>query len=366
VLKYKNHQGGFCLENNLLLNESLLEIFKKYDSNLFEVARVSSCYRNVFKVLTVVGEKLAKISGKFSFQAFTEKDMPVVGDWVVVSKSSLQDETIIHEVLPRSSKLSRAKAGTEFGEQIIAANVDYCLIVMALNLDFNIRRLERYLTAVWDSGSSPIIVLNKADLCDDLSEKISAVESVSFGSEIIITSATDIEKMKNLQTKLVTNKTYVLVGSSGVGKSTITNFLLGRDVQETSDIREGDDKGKHRTTTRDLFYSEVGYCVIDTPGMREFALFSSEDGVSTSFKDITELALQCRFGDCTHKNEPGCAIQKAIHNDVLTQDRYQSYLKLQREEAYALRKNDARLMADEKKKWKQLSKDYHARHSKKI
>lgn len=354
------------MKNNFILNESLLESFKKYDSNLFEVARVSSCYRNVFKVLTVEFEKLAKISGKFSFQAYSEKDMPVVGDWIVVSKSCSQDETIIHEIFPRTSKLSRAKAGTEFGEQIIAANVDYCLIVMALNLDFNIRRLERYLTAVWDSGSSPIIVLNKADLCDDLNEKISAVETVSFGTEIIITSATEIEKLKNLQVKLEVNKTYVLVGSSGVGKSTITNFLLGRDVQETSDIREGDDKGKHRTTTRDLYYSEIGYCVIDTPGMREFALFSSEDGVSTSFKDVTELALQCRFGDCTHKNEPGCAIQKAILNQVLTKDRYQSYLKLQREEAYALRKNDVRIMADEKKKWKQLSKVHNSRHSKEI
>lgn len=348
-----------------VFNESALESFRKYDSNLFELARVSSCYRNVFKVLTTNGEKLAKVSGKFSFQILSEEDMPVVGDWVITSKSSLLDEAIIHEVLPRSSKLSRAKAGTEFGEQIIASNVDYCLIVMALNLDFNIRRLERYLTAVWDSGATPIIVLNKADLCNDLDEKITAVESVSFGTQIIITSATDLEKMKNLQSILITNKTYVLIGSSGVGKSTITNFLLGRVVQGTIEIREGDDKGKHCTTTRDLFYSEFGYCVIDTPGMREFALFGSDEGVSTSFKEVTELAVQCRYNDCTHKNEPGCAIQNALNDGRLSQERYNSYLKLQREEAYALRKNDAKLMAEEKKKWKQMSKVYNTRINKK-
>ncbi|MDF2556623.1 MAG: ribosome small subunit-dependent GTPase [Bacillales bacterium] len=351
--------------NEFVLNESTLEFYKKYDSNLFEIARISSCYRNVFKVWTTDGEKLAKVSGKFSFQVVSEEDMPVVGDWVITSKSNLQDEAVIHEILPRTSKLSRAKAGTEFGEQIIAANVDYCLIVMALNLDFNIRRLERYLTAVWDSGATPIIVLNKADLCNDLDEKMKAVEAISFGTQIIITSATDLEKMKNLQSLLLKNKTYVLVGSSGVGKSTITNFLLGRDVQETTDIRFGDDKGKHCTTTRDLYYSEFGYCVIDTPGMREFALFGSEEGVSTSFKEITELALQCRFTDCTHKNEPGCAIQNALRNGSLTQERYTSYLKLLREEAYSLRKNDAKLMAEEKKKWKQISKAQYSQISKK-
>ncbi len=347
------------------LHETALERINGIDTKAFQVARVLSCYRNIYKIKTETSEQLAKLSGKMSYQIDREEDLPAVGDYVLVTQTNCEDDAIIHEILPRKSKLSRAKAGTAFGEQLIAANVDYCIIVMALNDDFNIRRLERYIVAIWESGAAPIILLNKEDLCLDLAEKVSAAEQVAFGVPIITTNATDRDKMQQFAASLEPNKTYVLVGSSGVGKSTITNYILGREAQTTRETREGDGKGKHTTTTRDLFYTENGVCLIDTPGMREFALFGSEEGVSIGFGEVEQIADQCQFKDCTHSNEPNCAIQKAISEGVLDADRYQSYLKLQREEAYALRKSDIKLQLEEKKKWKQIHKDYHSRIQKK-
>ena len=317
--------------------------------------RVLLEHKHLYRVITNEGEWLCTLSGKFKFEQGREM-FPAVGDWVVLEKMPGEEKGIIHAVLPRVSQFSRKVAGSTTEIQLVAVNVDYVFLVMSLNHDFNIRRMERYLLAAWDSGAIPVIVLTKKDMCEDLAYYLSEVESVALGVDVYTVSSVTGEGIEQLSNLLGNGRTGALLGSSGVGKSSLINALSGQEVMMVSDIREDDSKGRHTTTHRELTLLPNGGLLIDTPGMREFQLWDNSEGVSASFQDIEDLALNCRFRDCEHKKEPGCAVQEAIQDGRLKNERYKSYVKLMRELAHIERKNDLAAQKAERDKWKQLSK----------
>ncbi|QKE72581.1 ribosome small subunit-dependent GTPase A [Arthrobacter citreus] len=331
------------------------ESFGEMDQNTV-VARVISEQRQIYKLHDGESELTGEVSGKFQFQANVKSDYPSVGDWVVIEPLNGENKAIIQKVLPRLSQFSRQSAGIKIEEQVVAANIDYVFLVMALNNDFNIRRLERYLLVAYDSGASPIIVLTKKDLCTDLPGKMEEVEEIAFGVPIFSVNSTNGEGIEELKQLISFGKTVSLLGSSGVGKSTLLNALIGELKQITQDVREGDDRGKHTTTHRELFFLPSGGMVIDTPGMRELQLWGGEEHISSTFTDVEELAKSCKFSDCTHSKEPDCAVNRAIENGDLEPERLTSYRKLMKELAYAERKQDASLARQEREKWKKVSK----------
>lgn len=330
------------------------EAFAPYREEGFEIGRVALEHKRMYRILTEQQELLGEIAGRMRFEASGREDYPAVGDWVVIRPRHEEGKATIHTILPRQSKFSRKAAGLTADEQIVAANIDTLFIVMALNHDYNIRRLERYLVMAWESGANPVVVLNKADLCTELDAKLQEVESAAFGVPVhAISALTSAELLRSYCTG---GRTAALVGSSGVGKSTITNQLLGSDYLKTQAAREDDDRGRHTTTHRELIILSSGGCLIDTPGMRELQLWSADDGLSGTFEDIEEVASNCRFSDCRHETEPGCAIRQALSSQTLDSHRYESYQKLQKELAFLARKEDKRAQAEEKAKWKQITK----------
>lgn len=336
-------------------NDYFEKEFEQYQDAGYAVGRVALEHKRMYRVWTEEEELLCEVSGKFSFLAESRDDFPAVGDWVVLKTRAGENRGTIHAVLPRKSKFSRKAAGTNTEEQIVAANVDTIFLVNSLNDDLNLRRIERYLLLSWESGANPVIVLTKADLCKDLEEKLAEVESISMGVPVVSVSVVEESGLAGLQPYLLPGKTVALLGSSGVGKSTLTNYLLGDDKQKVQTIREGDDKGRHTTTHRELILLPQGTVLIDTPGMRELQLWDSEYGLAESFTDIENMADECKFRDCTHVNEPGCAVIQAIENGSLDQNRLTSYKKLQKELAYLERKQDKRAQSEEKKRWKSIS-----------
>jgi ribosome biogenesis GTPase / thiamine phosphate phosphatase len=336
-------------------NEELAKEFKQYEIEGYIVGRIALEHKRMYRVFSEVGELLAEVSGKFRFEATGREEFPAVGDWVAISARPEEGKATIHGVLPRFSKFSRKIAGRTTEEQIVAANVNTVFLVNALNNDFNLRRIERYLIMAWESGATPIIVLSKADLCDDVETKLAEVEAVAFGVPTYVTSSIENKGLEPLHQYLRVGQTVALLGSSGAGKSTLTNYFLGGEKQIVQDVREGDDRGKHTTTHRELVVLPNGGLIIDTPGMRELQLWESDDASEQVFHDIHELEDQCRFRDCTHGSEPGCAVKNAIADGTLAQARYDSYLKLQKELAYLARKEDVRAQLAEKAKWKKIS-----------
>jgi ribosome biogenesis GTPase len=330
--------------------EKQLETINKEDYN---VGRVVLEHKHLYRVYSEYGELLADVSGKLRFEALERQDFPAVGDWVLLSVRTEEKKATIHAVLPRKSKFSRKIAGLTTEEQIVASNVDTVFLVNALNQDFNVRRIERYLVMAWESGANPVIILSKADLCDDVEQKISEVESVALGVPIHVISAAKNEGLDELHSYLQEGQTVALLGSSGAGKSTLVNHLYGEEIQQVKEIRQGDDRGQHTTTYRELIILPQGGLVIDTPGMRELQLWDSEESLQSSFRDVEALASQCHFNNCQHKTEPGCAVKQALEAGQLDAGRYQNYKKLQRELAYLAAKENQkerlRQKADRKK-----------------
>jgi len=315
----------------------------------YEPGRVSSVNKNGCKAHTKSGEVRARISGKQRQDCL----YPAVGDWVALSRDNAGTYTI-HAILTRKNKISRKDAGRATGEQVIAANIDVAFIMTSLNRDLNMRRLERYLALVRQSEVDPIIVLNKSDICTDVDARIREVKAITSDVPVYAICATEGIGMEALSLYFQEGKTVVLLGSSGVGKSTLINALEGFERQKVCGVREDDSRGRHTTTVRELILLEKGGIIIDNPGMRELQLWNAGEGLKNTFRDIEELAAQCKFSDCQHETEPGCMIKKAIKEGMLSQVRFESYVKLQRELLAVERKKSPELKAAERKKWKKL------------
>ena len=317
-------------------------------------ARIISQHRGLWRVSGDFEECWAETSGTLRAGAETGGDWPAVGDWVAVEMLSGRGRPLIHKVLPRQSKFVRKVADRRLEEQVIAANVDIAFVVMALDGDFNVRRLERYLAQCWQSGAKSVVVLNKADDCEDVTARISDVQSIAAGVPIFAISARTGEGVEALDTFLASGQTIVLLGSSGVGKSTLVNHFLQRDAQAVQSVRASDSRGRHTTTSRELFALPSGALMIDTPGLRELQLWAAAESVERTFSDIEELASQCKYGNCGHTTEPGCSVQAALAEGRLDAERLESWRKLEREQESVRRKIDPEARQEEKERVKQL------------
>ncbi|MGZ3782444.1 MAG: ribosome small subunit-dependent GTPase A [Pseudobdellovibrionaceae bacterium] len=325
-------------------------------SSLFP-ARVICEERSLYRVQMGLHHVLwSSISGKMQFNASTRVDYPAVGDWVLMELPDQSDRGVIHHIIPRKTIIHRKQIGSSADRQILSTNVDNVFITTSINEDLNFRRIERYLAVAQDAGTTPIILLTKADICsDNLGEIITKVESEFPGVAVKTISKDDYENADFLQEYLKKGTTSVFIGSSGVGKSTLVNFLIGFDQIKTQSIREYDGKGRHTTTSRNLYISRYGGLVIDTPGMRELQLSDHEEGLEQQFADIENLIQRCRFTDCVHQTEPGCAIKQAIDDDLLSEERWKSYQKLEAEIRHGLRKQNKVLASQDRKLWKKRS-----------
>jgi ribosome biogenesis GTPase len=319
------------------------DAFRPYENDNLIPARVAARHHGPCELLTELGRLGGVPAGRLE-----DHELPAVGDWVAVRKLDGEQKAVIEAVLPRRSAFTRKEAWRRAVEQVVASNVDTVFLVTAFGGDLNPRRLERYLTSAWDSGSSPVIVANKADLAEDRLLELAAVEAVALGVPVLVVSAATGEGMEELGPHLQPGRTIALLGSSGVGKSTLVNRLAGRELLATQEIG-ADGRGRHTTTHRELVPLPSGALLIDTPGMRELQLWADEDVLDSTFAEIAELAAQCRFSDCSHEHEPGCAIKSALADGSLPRDRFASYRKLQRElRALEIRK-DARLKSEARK-----------------
>lgn len=297
------------------------------------VGRISSQYKDLYKIITENGELAGEISGKFRYEVKSLSDYPAVGDFVMIHRlNNKEGNTIIHHVLTRKSVFERKAAGTSKDVQVVASNIDTVFICMSLNQDFNLRRLERYLSIAWDSGAVPVVVLTKSDLCNELQQRLLEISTVAIAVDVLVTTSMSEDGYLSIQNYISNGKTVAFIGSSGVGKSTLINRLLGQEIQSTKDIRNDDDKGRHTTTRRELIVLPNGGAVIDTPGMREIGIESAD--FSKAFSDIEELAAECKYKDCTHQLEPGCAVQQALSEGILSLERLENYTKLKKEAKY--------------------------------
>jgi ribosome biogenesis GTPase len=292
-------------------------------------ARVSAEYQHVYRLYTADGEVEARIAGRIRHAATGRQDYPAVGDWVVAEERA--GRHVIVAVLPRKTKFSRKVAGRTIEEQVLAANVDVAFLMTGLDRDFNPRRIERYLVMVWESGARPVVLLNKSDQCEDVSSKLAEMEQAAPGIPIHAISARSGDGIEALGQYLTPGQTAAVLGASGVGKSTLINYLAGKELQRTGEVREADSRGRHTTRHRELIVLPQGGLLIDTPGMRELQLWDAGDGLQGAFGDIDTLAAGCYFTNCTHETEPRCAVKQAVEDGLLSPERLASFHKLQGE-----------------------------------
>ena len=320
-------------------------------------ARVINQSKNSYRVYSKQGDLPASLSGRILYNSQTGDSRPAVGDWVAIRLDNVGKRAVIEAILPRKSRFSRKVPGSRTEEQVVAANIDLAFIVSGLDggRNLNLRRIERYLTLSWNSGASPVIVLNKADLCTDIAARINDIKHAAWEVPIHVTSATEGLGLDLLKKYFTRGTTAVFLGPSGVGKSSIINALLGEKRLEVGEVREQDRRGRHTTSRRELFLLPGGGAVIDTPGIRELQLWADEDALFSAFPDIEELSGECHFNNCTHTSEPGCAIRNAIEKGLLDTKRFRSYLKLRKEIHYLEIQQKHRTRLEEKAKWKKIS-----------
>jgi len=328
--------------------------FEPFAASGLGPARVVAEDRGSYLVATDAGESRAQVGGRFRYDAGDDPAaFPAVGDWVALDGAG---SGVIHGVVPRRTSIVRLAPGRRTIAQVVGANVDVVFVVASLNQDLNIRRLERYLAVAWESGAEPVVVLSKADIADDLAEAMAAIDRVSVGVQIIAASAVDGRGIGALRALIGPGATVAFIGSSGVGKSTLLNVLAGDALAAVSEVRDDDAKGRHTTTRRQLHLLPDGGLVLDTPGMRELAPWDANEGLERSFADIEALAATCRFSDCAHDGEPGCAVNAAIRDGDLNEARFEGWRKLEREARHLERRVDALARAEERRKWKVIHK----------
>lgn len=319
-------------------------------------ARVVVAHARALRVRGSSGEQLAETSGRLRHDALGPEELPAVGDWVALEARPDRGRALVHAVLPRRTAFVRRAAGDHTVRQVLAANVDTVFLVMGLDRDYNPRRIERALVLAWESGADPVVLLNKADLCEDVEARRVEIETVAPEVPVRVTAAKAGLGLEKLAPWLQRGKTVALLGSSGVGKSTLVNRLLGEERQKTRAVRATDQRGRHTTTHRELVVLPGGGLLVDTPGLRELQLWASEEGLASAFGDVEALAPRCRFRDCAHESEPGCAVLAAVEKGMLPEARLASYRKLRAELRSLEVRDDPELLRAERARWRSIHK----------
>ena len=337
-------------------DDGFAESFAPFAAEGVVPGRVVAGHSRVLRVRTEDGEALANVTGRLRHEARGAADLPTVGDWVALRPAGAGRRAVIEAVLPRRTAFVRRAPGDRSVAQVLAANVDTVFLVMGLDGDFNPRRIERALVLAWESGALPVVVLNKTDLCEDLAARRAEIESVAPGVPVVAIAARPGEGLEALTSWLAPGRTVALLGSSGVGKSTLVNRLLGRDKQKTREVRAADQRGRHTTTHRELIGLPGGALLLDTPGLREIQLWSDGAGLDAAFADLGELFTSCRFTDCSHTTEPGCAVGAAVEDGRLDPARLESFRKLQAELRALEIREDPLKRREERSRWKAIHK----------